>query len=292
MSQLSSVTFHGDTIFCITLNEQPYTPVKPIVENLGLDWKGQYQKLSANSERWGITMIVIPSEGGDQQTLCIPVRKLPAFLASINPKKVRPELRPKIELYQAECDDALWDYWMKGRAERPATLKPFTQDEKTTVEDRKPLKSLVGVWSRMSGIPYNDLWPQVRAHFGISRITQIKKSQLPAALAWVQARIDALPAAAQKELPPAKDRYTELEDKFEAARLNFQSVQKELNGELGSLLGVGMGRGPGKVMVEVINMFWPSIQDFLNGVTDIHESHSTNPVRLIKEIHRAFGVRV
>lgn len=292
MSQLSPVTFHGDTIFCVTLNDQPYTPMKPIVENLGLNWQSQAAKLSAHAERWGIAIIAIPTSSGDQEMVCIPVRKLPAFLASINPKKVRPELRTKIELYQAECDDALWDYWMKGRAERPATLTPFTQDDKTTVEDRKPLKSLVSVWSRMTGIPHTDLWPQVRAQFGIFRIDQLRKGQLPAALAWVQAKIDALPPAAQKELPPAKDRYAELEDKFEAARQNLQRVQRELNRELGLLLGIGMGRIPGKVLAELPDMLWPAMERFLSGGADIHESWSINPVRLVKEIHRAFGVRV
>ena len=164
--------------------------------------------------------------------------------------------------------------------------------EKTTVDDRKPLKSLVSVWSRLTGIPDTDLWPQVRAQFGIFRIDQLRKGQLPAALAWVQAKSDALPAAAQKELPPAKDRYAELEDKFEAARQNLQSVQRELNRELGLLLGIGMGRIPGKVLVELPDMLWPAMERFLSGGADIHESWSINPVRLVKEIHRAFGVRV
>ena len=293
MSQLSPVTFHGDTIFCIDYQGQPYTPAKPIVENLGLSWGTQSVKFNANKGRWSVSIIeTVAQDGRNRETLCIPVRKLPAFLASINPKKVRPELRPKIELYQAECDDALWDYWMKGRAERPATLTPFTQDEKTTVEDRKPLKSLVSVWSRMTGIPHTDLWPQVRAQFGIFRIDQLRKGQLPAALVWVQAKIDALPPAAQKELPPAKDRYAELEDKFEAARQNLQRVQRELNRELGLLLGIGMGRIPGKVLAELPDMLWPAMERFLSGGADIHESWSINPVRLVKEIHRAFGVRV
>lgn len=56
------------------------------------------------------------TESGKQEMLCLPVRKLPAYLASINPNKVREELRPKIELYQAESDDALWNYWMNGKA--------------------------------------------------------------------------------------------------------------------------------------------------------------------------------
>ena len=109
VSHLSSVSFHGDTIFCTTIDGQPFTPVKPIIENLGLVWGAQTVKLNSNRERWGVSIIEIPSQSGVQQTLCIPVRKLPAFLATINPKKVRADLRPKIELYQAECDEALWN---------------------------------------------------------------------------------------------------------------------------------------------------------------------------------------
>lgn len=89
--------------------------------------------MRANKERWGITIIVIPSESGPQETTCMPVRKLPAFLASINPNKVKPELRPKIELYQAECDNTLWDYWIKGKAERPA------EEQVTVIEPGSPL---------------------------------------------------------------------------------------------------------------------------------------------------------
>ena len=109
MCELSPVTFHGDTIFCLDYQGQPFTPMKPIVENLGLGWASQSQKLNSNRERWGVTIIVIPSESGEQQMLCLPVRKLPSYLNSINPRKVAPELRERIELYQAESDDALWN---------------------------------------------------------------------------------------------------------------------------------------------------------------------------------------
>ena len=122
---LSPVQFHGSTIFVVTHKGEPYAPMKPIVSDMGLDWGGQQQKLSANKDRWGIEIIPIPTTSGIQQTLCVPVRKLPAFFASINPNKVRPELRDRIRLYQDECDDALWNYWTKGHATRkPKTALP------------------------------------------------------------------------------------------------------------------------------------------------------------------------
>lgn len=127
--ELSPVTFHGDTIFCVEHGEQPYTPVRPIIENMGLDWASQSVKLNTNKERWGVVIIATPSNGGEQRMLCIPVRKLPAFLASINPNKVAEHLRAKLEVYQNECDDALWNYWTQGVAKRETMPMPQTYAE-------------------------------------------------------------------------------------------------------------------------------------------------------------------
>ncbi|WP_279030073.1 phage antirepressor N-terminal domain-containing protein [Bilophila wadsworthia] len=115
---LSPVQFHGSTIFVATHKGEPYAPIKPIVEDMGLTWEAQARKLRDNRDRWGMINMIIPSASGNQDTLCMPVRKLPAFFASINPNKVRPELRDRIRLYQDECDDALWNYWTKGQATR------------------------------------------------------------------------------------------------------------------------------------------------------------------------------
>ncbi len=214
MCQLSPVPFHGDTIFCVTIENQPYTPAKPIVENMGLAWQAQAAKLSANKERWGVMMIVIPSESGEQQTLCLPVRKLPAFLASINPKKVRPELRPKIELYQAESDDALWNYWMNGRAERSAEPvenpdKLPTPDSPLTPDQQCTLQALVK--ARVESIPkaerpkglYPQIWSRFNNHFRIARYCQLPQSRLSEAIEYLT-RMDlapALPASAPLPTP-------------------------------------------------------------------------------------------
>ncbi len=120
-AELTPVQFYGDTVFLVEHNGEPHTPVRPIVENMGLSWQPQHRKLVTNERRWGITIMVTPSLGGDQETVCIPLRKLPAFLFSIDSRKVKPELRSKIEMYQEECDKALWDYWTKGEAINPRT---------------------------------------------------------------------------------------------------------------------------------------------------------------------------
>ncbi|MEI3453741.1 MAG: phage antirepressor N-terminal domain-containing protein [Bilophila wadsworthia] len=98
----------------------------------------------ANRERWGDRIITTPSAWTTQDTLCMPVRKLPAFFASINPNKVRPELRDRIRLYQDECDDALWNYWTKGQATRrpkaalPAVPQPTRQEQTAAIAGTLP----------------------------------------------------------------------------------------------------------------------------------------------------------
>lgn len=116
MHQLIPVPFHGDTLQLVDESGQPFVPARPITDNLGLAWEPQYRKLMSGQKRWGVTMMVTPSAGGPQQTLCLPLRKLPAFLFSIDPRKVKPEVKNRLAVYQEECDEALWSFWAQTHA--------------------------------------------------------------------------------------------------------------------------------------------------------------------------------
>jgi phage antirepressor YoqD-like protein len=122
--QLIPVPFRGTTLFVTDLDGQPFAPMKPIVEGMGLGWSGQHEKLNANKERWGIRVIRIPSEGGIQDAMCLPLRKLPGWLMTIQPTRVKPEIKDTIIAYQNECDEVLWQYWNEGQAENPRFKVP------------------------------------------------------------------------------------------------------------------------------------------------------------------------
>lgn len=124
--QLIPVPFYEDTVVLIGQDNEPYVAMRAIVENMSLNWASQYTKLKSNPERWGVVIIATPSLGGMQEAVCLPLRKLAAWLMGITPSRVSPELRDKIVRYQNECDDALWDYWTKGSAARPGA-QPATQ---------------------------------------------------------------------------------------------------------------------------------------------------------------------
>ena len=137
MNLLVPVPFRGATLFLIEYNGEPYTPMRPIVEGMGLGWSSQASKIRNNRARWGVVILDTPSSGGIQKTNCIPLRKLAGWLMSVHPSKVKPEIRSKIISYQSECDDALWDYWNKGHAENPriAVGTPCSSDMVTLAKD-------------------------------------------------------------------------------------------------------------------------------------------------------------
>ncbi len=126
-SPLVPVDFHGTTLYLIEHDGQPYVPMKPVVEGMGMAWQGQHEKITS---RFGstITMILTVAEDGKQrEMICLPLRKLPGWLYSIYPNKVAPNLRPRIIAYQNECDDVLWKHG-SGQA-RPATPTLPTPEE-------------------------------------------------------------------------------------------------------------------------------------------------------------------
>lgn len=115
---LVAIDFHGDQLVTCQHLGEPHVAMRHVVENIGLSWGSQFAKLSDSAAKFRCVDIETPDHRGRMQVhLCIPVAKLPLWLASINPNKVPdPDKRAKLELYQEESAIALHDYWSKGFA--------------------------------------------------------------------------------------------------------------------------------------------------------------------------------
>ena len=129
--------------------------------------------------------------------LCMPVRKLPAYMNSINPKKVRPELRAKIELYQNESDDALWAYWNEGQAVRPAahgdTLSPAEQAQLHAIVSAKAGMLPADIQRKVR----SEIWTRFNRHFTIARYAQLAPAKMGEAVEYLVG----MEVKAQKALP-------------------------------------------------------------------------------------------
>ena len=124
---LLKVPFFGAELLLVEHNEQPYVVMKTITESIGLSWQGQHEKLLEHFSK-GIKEILIPTNGGVQQMICMNLRKFPAWLYSLQPKKISdPIKRAKIIAFKEECDEVLWQYWTTGIATRETVKEKLAE---------------------------------------------------------------------------------------------------------------------------------------------------------------------
>jgi hypothetical protein len=87
--------------------------MKPICENIGLDWSSQLQKIKRNHVlNKGMVMMTIPSNGGFQEMVMLPVNYLNGWLFGIDSNRVKPEIRDRLIAYQTECFEVLANHFM------------------------------------------------------------------------------------------------------------------------------------------------------------------------------------
>ncbi|HGJ5864908.1 phage antirepressor N-terminal domain-containing protein (plasmid) [Arsenophonus nasoniae] len=122
-SSIINVPFHGDDLYVVNHIGEAYTPMKPIVEGMGLAWQSQFEKLKQRFKSTITEIVIVAGDGKERNMICLPLRKLAGWLQSINPNKVNPKIRNKVIRYQEECDDVLYDYWTKGIAVNPRAQK-------------------------------------------------------------------------------------------------------------------------------------------------------------------------
>ena len=176
-----NVPFYGNSLLVVEHNGEAYTPMKPIVEGMGMDWMGQYTKLKQRFAK-GIEEISIPTAGGIQKMICLAMRKLAAWLQTISPNKVRPEIRDNVIRYQEECDDVLYEYWTKGEVKNP-------RKKETTTDERTPLRGLVNRIMGKTGIHYQPIYKMIHREFGVRHIEELTSKQVTEAMEYLAGKV-------------------------------------------------------------------------------------------------------
>ncbi|EAW5334765.1 phage antirepressor Ant [Salmonella enterica] len=173
----SYVPFNGQQIITAMAAGVAYVAMKPIVENLGMSWGTQQQKLARNVGKFGHIHMNMPSAGGIQKMLVLPLKKLNGWLFSINPEKVRADIRDKLIKYQEECFTVLYDYWTKGKAENPR--------KKTSVDERTPLRDAVNMLVSKKHLMYPEAYAMIHQRFNVESIEELEASQIPLAVEYI-----------------------------------------------------------------------------------------------------------
>ena len=137
MNTLINIPFHNKPLCLIDADGKPYVAMRPIVDGMGMDWKGQQVKLQKRFASTVEIMTTVALDGKRREMLCLPLEKLPAWLLTIHPRKVKPAIRAEVERYQAESEAVLRSYWTTGTARRNEIRRELAEleaEEKASFE--------------------------------------------------------------------------------------------------------------------------------------------------------------
>lgn len=104
---------NGTDIVTVEQDGGVYVPIRPICEALGIAYHPQYTKLQEDEFLAPtVTIIVtVAADGKDREMVCLPLRYVYGWLATINPGKVAPGAREAVSRYREECYNVLYDHF-------------------------------------------------------------------------------------------------------------------------------------------------------------------------------------
>lgn len=126
-----AIQFHGQSLSATLVDSIPHVALKPICENIGLDWSAQLQKIKRHPVLNSV-MVMITTTGNDgklYEMLMLPIKYLNGWLFGIDASRIKPELKPRVLEYQRECFDVLANHFMpqlsgnSGQLQEPLTQK-------------------------------------------------------------------------------------------------------------------------------------------------------------------------
>ena len=189
-TQIATVVFHGHTLTVITGPAGEHlVAMKPIVEAIGLQWEAQLKRIKRHPVMsQGVFIMNTPSNGGDQQTTCLPLDMLNGWLFGVDASRVRPQIRDTLIQYQRECYAALAAYWQQGEAINPRKRQPKALPN-LSPDQRDAIKGLVK--ARVEALPQNKqakaavtCWSALKSKFGCT-YKEIESAQFAEALSLV-----------------------------------------------------------------------------------------------------------
>ncbi|MFU8927575.1 phage antirepressor N-terminal domain-containing protein [Acinetobacter puyangensis] len=172
------VKFNNQDVPVFFQDEKPYVAMKPICENIGLDWNGQFQRIKRNHIlSQGMCMIHTPTKGGNQEMVTLPIGYLNGWLFGIDVNKVKPEIKDTLIKYQLECYDVLYNHFMPKVAEQyPNTI---------TIEQQQAIKGAVLAKVHREGKHYQAVYHEFYREFNIPRYQELPLSKFDQAINWL-----------------------------------------------------------------------------------------------------------
>ena len=85
-----TISFNNQSLITVEQNGNHYVAMKPICENIGLAWEPQVLRIKRDEVlSQGMIVMIIPTNGGNQNMICLPIEYLNGWLFGIDINRIQ-----------------------------------------------------------------------------------------------------------------------------------------------------------------------------------------------------------
>lgn len=205
-NQIATVDFHGQSIIAATIDGKIFVAMKPICDNIGLDWKSQHARIKRHPVLNSTACMtqVVAEDGKQREMLCLPLGMLNGWLFGVDVNRVKAALREKLMDYQRECFDVLFQHFMpRMEAALQASANDYTR---ISPAQAQALSELVIAETKRTGKHYKTVWGSFNRHFQVNSYHELPAACFDEACQWLGGkRMAAKPESATSYELPAVD---------------------------------------------------------------------------------------
>lgn len=183
-NKLQTIDFNGQPLITIEQDGIHYTAIKPIAENIGLDWRSQRQRVLRDDVLSSTVVMIttVAEDGRNREMMCLPIEFLNGWLFGVDAKRVKPEIKAPLIQYKMQCYKVLHDYWHTG----PAINPRGTGETLSSVKDRNGLVKAAHITQYKLGIGYDDVFSLIHHRFNVDKLGDLTISQVGEATEYIQ----------------------------------------------------------------------------------------------------------
>lgn len=176
-NQLVTVDFHGQSLVAVLIDGKPHVALRPIVENIGLDWAAQYTRINRHQvlKSTVVVMAMVAEDGKTRSMVCLPLDMLNGWLFGVDVNRVNDEIKPKLIRYQEECYRVLFQHFMPQQAQRP--YNPAIDYDRISPAQAQDLKEIVQAIVKAGVQGYAETWARLQRKFRINSYLELPATQ-------------------------------------------------------------------------------------------------------------------
>ena len=182
-NNIKTIDFNGQSLLTIEKDGVHYAAVKPIAENIGLDWRGQNQRIERDDVLNSVACMIhaTGSDNKKYEMLCLPIDYLNGWLFGVDAKRVKPEVKAPLIQYKMQCYKVLHDYWHTGQAIHPSV----NEELPSSVKDRNGLIKTVHMTMKRLDLGFAEAFNLVLHRFNVAHVGDLTVSQVGDAVEYL-----------------------------------------------------------------------------------------------------------